>query len=781
MVKEITSKNTTLKILILEDSLHDKELLTEQLTNAGYKLNVTHSINEHTFSEALEICRYDIIISDFKLPGFDAFGALELCQKNCPEVPFICVSGSIGEEKAIELLKKGAVDYVLKDRPDRLPHAIQRALEEKSEKEALLNAERELMESEARFRQVAETAQEWIWEVNTEGLYTYSSPMVETLLGYTPAELVGKKHFYDFFIPEEKERLKKTAFEIFSRNEVFRNFENPNLDKDGQLKILSTSGSPIFNIDGNLKGYQGVGEDITGNKITEAEQQRLLKQVEHDREALLNMLEDQRRAEIQIRKLSEAVEQSPASVIITNTVGIIEYANTRFTEITGYTPEETIGQTLQILNSGEENQNFYNDLWNTISSGNVWKGEILNKKKNGELYWESAMISPIKNEKGEILNYLAIKEDITELKQEETNFRHSLDQSPLGIRIVNQEGKTIYANQAFLEIYDFPSLDEYINTPAIERYTDKSYQEHLKRKQIRREGGDVASYDISIRRKNGEIRHVKVWRKEVIWNREKHFQVINQDITEQKTLYNDLLLAKERAEENDRLKSAFLANLSHEIRTPMNGLFGFLELLKEPDLSEETKIEYIDIVNKSGKRLMNTINDIIEISKIDARLVRVFKTRFCIASLLKELTDFFRPEATAKGLRLQNQLPGFSMEIESDKTKFESIFTNLIKNAIKFTHAGEINIVLEHTNGKLIVAVSDTGIGIVEEELDVIFERFVQSRTNLGRIYEGTGLGLSITKEYVNLLNGNIRVQSEVNKGTTFFVEFPESELDIAG
>ena len=774
------STNALLDILILEDSLPDKELIIEQLTDAGYELNVTHSDNEQTFIEALSKRRYDIIVSDFKLPGFDAFGALEICRERCPEVPFICVSGSIGEEKAIELLKKGAVDYVLKDRPERLPHAIRRALEEVKEKEARVQAERELLESEARFRQVAETAQEWIWEVNKEGLYIYASPMVETLLGYTPGEVVSKKYFYDFFVPEEKEKLKNIAFEIFSKKEVFMHFENATLHKNGQLVILSTSGSPVFDDNGNFKGYRGVNEDITQRKAAETEQQRLLRQVERDRMALLSILEDQRQAEIQIRKLSEAVEQSPASVIITNTDGIIEYANPRFTETTGYTPEETIGRALQILHSGEHKQEFYADLWKTISSGSVWKGELLNKKKSGELYWESALISPIKNENSEILNYLAIKEDITELKQAEANFRHSLDQSPLGIRIVDLGGITIYANQAFLDIYDFSSLDEYINTPAIERYTEDSYQEHLKRKKIRIEGGNVSTYEISIRRKNGKIRHVKVWRKEVIWNREKHFQVINQDITEQKTLYNDLVLAKEKAEENDRLKSAFLANMSHEIRTPMNGLFGFLDLLKEPDLTEETKIEYIDIVHKSGKRLMNTINDIIEISKIDARLVRVCKTRFCIASLLTELTDFFRPEAISKGIILEARLPEHFGEIESDKAKFESIFTNLIKNAIKFTHAGEINVILEHTGSKILVYVSDTGIGIVEEELDKIFERFVQGKTNKSRIYEGTGLGLSITREYVKLLNGNIWVKSEVNKGTTFYVEFPVSDLNIS-
>ncbi len=357
----------------------------------------------------------------------------------------------------------------------------------------------------------------------------------------------------------------------------------------------------------------------------------------------------------------------------------------------------------------------------------------------------------------------------------------------MGIRIVNQDGLTVYANQAFLDIYEFSSVDEFMQTKAQSRYTEQSYIEHLERKRIRRAGGDVSSYEISILRKNGELRHIKVWRKEVIWNKEKHFQVINQDITEQKKLYDDLITAKERAEESDRLKSAFLANMSHEIRTPMNGILGFMELLTDPDLTEKEKLEYYDIMKRSGERLLNTINDIIEISKIEAHLVNIQRSRFCMACLMKEITDFFSPEAAKKGLKLNLHLEEPTLKVNTDLAKIESILTNLIKNAIKFTHTGEINVTLSRNqndsrNGHpaeptICLTISDTGEGIPKDKLEKIFERFTQAERTLNRVYEGSGLGLSITKEYVRLLNGTIRVDSEVNKGSTFIVEFPESEL----
>lgn len=262
-------KNTILKVLILEDSLLDLELISEQLSAAGYQLESTHTQTEAGFREAIQNTKFDIILSDFKLPGFDAFGALEICQQICPEVPFICVSGSIGEETAIELLKKGAIDYVLKDRPGRLPFAVQRALKGVQGKTARLNASRDLQESENRFRQVAKTAQECIWEVDTNGLYTYTSPVIESILGYKPEELVGNKCFFDLFDPEKAEKYKEAAFKIFSQKKVFRKIENTLVHKNGKLVITSTSGSPIFDENGIYKGYRGVNEDITDRKNAE--------------------------------------------------------------------------------------------------------------------------------------------------------------------------------------------------------------------------------------------------------------------------------------------------------------------------------------------------------------------------------------------------------------------------------------------------------------------------------------------------------------------------------
>lgn len=252
-----------LKVLILEDSPYDLELIQELLSSAGYVLNSKHVENEGDFRQALLEDSFDMILSDFSLPGFNAFGALHIRNELCEDIPFICISGSIGEETAIELLKLGAVDYVLKDRPERLPFAVERALKEAKENRAYKQAVKDLQESKIRFEQVAEDAQEWIWEVDSDGLYLYSSPVVESLMGYSVDEVVGRMHFYDFFTPEAREELQAAAFQVFEDRKPFRQFINSNRHKDGHLVILTSSGSPFFDEEGHFLGYRGVDSDIT--------------------------------------------------------------------------------------------------------------------------------------------------------------------------------------------------------------------------------------------------------------------------------------------------------------------------------------------------------------------------------------------------------------------------------------------------------------------------------------------------------------------------------------
>ena len=243
---------------------------------------------------------------------------------------------------------------------------------------------------------------------------------------------------------------------------------------------------------------------------------------------------------------------------------------------------------------------------------------------------------------------------------------------------------------------------------------------------------------------------------------------------EYETINKNLIQAKGKAEESDRLKSAFLANMSHEIRTPMNGILGFTDLLKEPELSSDERDKFIEIIGKSGNRMLNTVNDIINISKIDADQVEISKTDLNINEEIENQFEFFDKEATAKGieLRLINKLPQQSIII-SDKVKINSIISNLIKNAIKFTDKGSIEILCNKKGSKLEFNITDTGMGIPENRIHSIFNRFEQADIEDTRALEGSGLGLAISEAYVEMLGGNIGVDSEPGKGSTFYFTLP--------
>jgi len=253
---------------------------------------------------------------------------------------------------------------------------------------------------------------------------------------------------------------------------------------------------------------------------------------------------------------------------------------------------------------------------------------------------------------------------------------------------------------------------------------------------------------------------------------------------EKDKLANELISAKEKAEESDRLKSSFLANMSHEIRTPLNGILGFTELLKEPDLSYKQQDYYISIIEKSGARLLNIINDIMCISKIDSGQMGVSISEININEQMDDLLAFFKPEAQQKGIQIscKNSMRLNETFIKTDKDKLVAILTNLIKNALKFTNDGSIEFGFGWTGStsgsvsepvELEFFVKDTGIGIRPEQLGIVFERFRQASESVSRKYEGAGLGLSISKAFVEMLGGTIRIESEIGKGSVIYFTLP--------
>ena len=259
-----------------------------------------------------------------------------------------------------------------------------------------------------------------------------------------------------------------------------------------------------------------------------------------------------------------------------------------------------------------------------------------------------------------------------------------------------------------------------------------------------------------------------------------------------KKIEEDLKLALTKAEESDRLKSAFLANISHEIRTPMNGILGFSTLLRESGLTGDLQQEYISIIEKSGERMLNTINDLMDISKIEAGQMDMLVSEVNMNDRINNMHHFFKPRCDEKGIQflVRNNLSPDQFKINSDRKKIDAILSNLILNAIKFTHHGSIELgcSLESTvytihesyihsthESYVLCYVKDTGIGIPLDRQHAIFDRFVHADIEDRAVYEGTGLGLSLSKAYVEMLGGTIWVESTPGVGSTFFFTIPGS------
>ena len=290
----------------------------------------------------------------------------------------------------------------------------------------------ELQESETRYVQLAEQSRTIAWEVDAQGLYTHVGPTVEAVLGYRPGELIGIKHFYDLHPEEGRAAFKQAAFQTFARKEPFVNFENAELAKDGQTRWLLTNGIPLLNADGTLRGYRGSDIDVTERKRSEEKVRALLAESNQSRQALLGILEDQTRAEADLKRLATAIEQTAEFIVVTDAQARIQYVNPAFVAVTGYTREEAIGQNPRILRSGRQDAAFYQAMWATLTSGKTWHGRLVNRCKDGTLYTEDALISPVTDATGQIVNYVAVKRDVTEQLRLEGQLQQSQKMTSIG-------------------------------------------------------------------------------------------------------------------------------------------------------------------------------------------------------------------------------------------------------------------------------------------------------------------------------------------------------------
>ncbi len=618
-------------------------------------------------------------------------------------------------------------------------------------------AEVTIKQSEGKYKSLVESTSDIIWETNTEGLYTYLSPQFKQILGYSPEESLGKSP-YDFI---SDDLLSEVNARIDTSEETMNPFYllvNKFKHQDGHLVHFETSGVPVYDHSGKHTGFRGVSRDISKRY----------------------------QAEKELHKLSAVVHQSPNTIIITDLDGKIEYVNPSGCNISGYSFDELSGKSPSIFSSGETSRKTYKSLWNTIKAGNEWKGILCNKKKNGELFWESVSILPVKDAEGIITHYLALKEDISkslqaerELKESEERYRKLFESSPDAIILADIEtGMLIDANTSACMILG-RSLDEIrqlhqsmIHPPKTENFSKVSFLEHIQKADSNENLQPVENF---ILRSDGCEIPVEVLASKITLNGRQILQGVFRDITERKQVHEELLKAKEKAEASDKLKSAFLNNISHELRTPLNGIIGFSEMITQMDSTDEDRLEFSKMIKKSSTRLINTITSYMDISIIVSGITEINTNLFSLNHFFDKISDQTIEICDSRNLKLnivkKSQTKDF--QIETDEHLLSKIFSYLIDNAIKFTKEGSITLSHEINNGFHQFGVSDTGMGISKESLSVIFEVFMQADLSTSRTFSGSGLGLSIAQGFVKLLGGNIWVDSKINEGSTFFFTIP--------
>ena len=372
------------------------------------------------------------------------------------------------------------------------------------------------------------------------------------------------------------------------------------------------------------------------------------------------------------------------------------------------------------------------------------------------------------------------------LKEREENYRKLAESSPYGI-IVHAGGYIVYHNKQALNILrEDPGLS--LLGVKLANYVHPAYLGIIEKrmKNLYKGEGDDKPVELKFLNTRKEELILEVASSPITFNGEPSAQVIFRDIADRKKMEADLIMAKEKAEESDRLKTAFLENLSHEIRTPLNGIIGFASLLKVDDVSEEEKLNYIQIVEESGRHLLTIIDDLIEVSRIEANQVDLHHERFNLNNLLDDLLIFFNESIRFREsqviLGLTRPLKDDDAWIETDKARLRQILFNLLSNAHKFTSIGRIDFGYESApEDQTIFFVKDTGIGIPGKALEVVFERFRQADETTTRKYGGNGLGLTISKGLVDAMGGKIWVNSRVNQGTEFYFSIPEKLFSDPG
>lgn len=493
---------------------------------------------------------------------------------------------------------------------------------------------------------------------------------------------------------------------------------------------------------------------------------------------LATMAHESRLREAQ-RLAARVFESSNDGIVITDADTRILSVNPAFESTSGYSAVEAVGQKTQLLSSGLQTAEYYAEMWQKLNETGEWRGEIINRSKDGSLLTQWLTINRMCDADGRISGYLGFFLDLSELRRSEQLVRRlstAMEQSPSSILITNLKAEIEYVNPQFERATGYSAAEAIGRNPRF-LSSELTASETFRKMWERLGAGEQWEGEIINRRKDGTVYYdyAKIAPIRDASGRVTHFLGIQDDISARKAMEETLRRARDAAESASRAKSAFLANMSHELRTPMNGVLGMIEIAKRR-MSDGKGLEQLDKAKLSAERLLGVLNDILDISKIEADHMVLEEQALRIVEVIDHLDATLGDKAAEKGLHLLVDLPDdlARRPLLGDALRLGQILINLVGNAIKFTQRGEVILCarqIGETSQRLQVrfAVTDNGIGIDADTRSRLFHPFEQADNSMTRKYGGTGLGLAISKRFVQMMDGEIGAESRPGQGSTFW------------
>jgi PAS domain S-box/PAS domain S-box/PAS domain S-box len=744
-----------LRILFIEDVPLDVELAIQALRKEKIVFEHTVVCTRVDLLNALKDYNPDLIISDYMMPAFNGLQALMEVIKFNPELPFILLTGSVNEETAVECIKSGAQDYVIKEHMTRLPFAVREALEQVSINKEKKASELLLRDNEEKLQSIFSAAPVGIGLVVNRVLIEVNDSFC-IMTGYSRRELIGKSSEIIYSSTEEFLNAGKEKYRQIEEKGT-GSVETTFRCKDGRIINVILSSAPL-----DKKNYSK-GVTFTVLDITERKKSE---------EAL-------KKTQQLFQILAQA---SPVGIFRTKSDGSTTYVNPKWLELSGLTNDEAIGfGWLEAIHPDDREQL---DL--------RWKSDVQSQKSSvaeyrflrpdGSIVWVIGSAVPEKRD-NEVTGYIGTITDITERKQSEKALRESEER----YRAIFENVQDVYyetsINGTILEVS--PSIqilskgqykmDDLMGSSMTGYYAEPKEREILL-SELQTKGA-ITDFEVIFKNRDGSRVPCSISAKLVLDVNGHPEKIIGSmhDITDRKNVTEALKMAKEKAEASDKLKTEFLNNISHEVRTPLNGILGFAEIISMPDLSEEEKNDSIAMLFESSNRLLNTITNYMDISLIASGNLTVHIKDCIPAGILRKIYNNFETVCGNKHLNFILEIPDKyeKFVMNSDPEICQKIISHFIDNAIKFTAKGSIRFGFNLSSGDLEFFVKDTGIGIGPDSFNTIFDRFVKESQGPYKVSEGSGLGLSISRGMADAIGGKIRLDSKPGVGSCFFLTIP--------